>query len=95
MKKYKYLNRKQIIGIAYICMALASAVYAANVSDKQEKACTEASITNPVVFNNGDGTKTTTTNQDDCCTTACMLANPGSEEAAGDCASHCGDYGNS
>ena len=56
--KNKHLNMKKIIGIAYLCIALASSVYAVNAAYGTTATfdqCYHAD-TNPVTFLNPDGT---------------------------------------
>jgi hypothetical protein len=73
-------------------MALASTVYAANVSAEMGNACADAEET-PVNFpDGGDGHPYKATNQFDCCTTACIVANPGNSEGANTCTANCITY---
>jgi hypothetical protein len=89
-KKMITINKKQIMLVAYICMAVASTAYAVNASAGMKNSCSKCTSERPVHFaNDGTGASYNATNQADCCTTACMIVNPGNSDGAGSCASDC------
>jgi hypothetical protein len=89
MKKNKHQNKKIIVGVAWLCVALVSSVYALDCPKGVEDRCNNGPY--PVSFPGaGPGGSTVNTSNDaDCCTTACMILNPSNSDAAGECAANC------
>jgi hypothetical protein len=85
MKNNKHKNKKIIVGVAWICVALVSSVYALDCTQGQADRCYNGPF--PVKF--PGFSPPNTWNTADCCTTACMILNPSNSDAAGECSADC------